>query len=128
MSEYLFTYGTLRPDRAPAEIAATARALRGVGTGRIRGVVYDLGEYPGAVLDAGAAEVDGTIFELPDDPGILGLLDAYEEFDPGAPEASLFVRELHPVMLDKGGTLTCWVYVYNRAAAGARVVRGGRWF
>ncbi|HEV2325036.1 MAG TPA: gamma-glutamylcyclotransferase family protein [Terracidiphilus sp.] len=128
MSEYLFTYGTLRPGRAPAEIAAAVRTLRVVGTGRIRGTLYDLGEYPGAVLDADAAEIDGTVFELPDVPGILGLLDAYEEFDPGGPEASLFVRELHPVMLDTGGTLTCWVYVYNRAPAGARVVCGGRWF
>lgn len=127
MSEYLFTYGTLRPGRAPAEINAVVAKLRVVGTGRIRGVLYDFGDYPGAVLLATTtAEIEGTIFELPDDAEILRQLDAYEEFDPGAPEASLFVRELHEVRLDSGGTLMGWIYVYNRDPAGAPIAAGGQ--
>lgn len=124
MSEYLFTYGTLRPGRAPAGIAAAMAKLRVLGAGRVRGVLYDFGLYPGAILDAGAAmEIEGTVFELPEEPGVLRQLDAYEEFNPDAPESSLFLRELHAVKLDSGGTLTCWVYVYNRDPAGARAAR-----
>ena len=126
MSEYLFTYGTLRPGRAPAEINAVMAKLRVVGAGRVRGLLYDLGAYPGAVLDPAAAEFEGTVFELPDDPEILHQLDAYEEFDPAAPQATLFVRELHAVTLDSGGTLMGWIYVYNRDPAGAPIVAGGQ--
>ena len=125
MSEYLFTYGTLRPGRAPGEINAVMAKLRVVGAGRLRGLLYDLGAYPGAVLDPAAAEFEGTVFELPDGAEILPQLDAYEEFDPGAPE-SLFVRELHAVTLDSGGTLMCWIYVYNRDPAGAPIIAGGQ--
>ncbi len=114
MSQYLFTYGTLQPGRAPQEIAATVAQLRVVGTGRVRGVLYDCGEYPGAVLDADAPEIVGTVVELPEDAPILRELDEYEEFDPRAPESSLFVREMHGVALDSGDTLTCWIYLYNR--------------
>lgn len=126
MSEYLFTYGTLQPDRAPVEIASAVRRLRSVGTGRVHGVLYDLGEYPGAVLDDDAGEIEGTVFKLPESPGILKQLDAYEEFDPGAPESSLFVRGLYPIELDSGGTLTCWMYVYNRDPAGSRPIQRGQ--
>lgn len=126
MSEYLFSYGTLRPGRAPAEIAAAVGRLRVIGSGRVRGVLYDFGDYPGAVLDEGApGEIEGTVYELPEDADILRQLDAYEEFDPDAPESSLFARELHLVRLESGGTQMCWVYVYNRDPAGAAVMRHG---
>jgi gamma-glutamylcyclotransferase (GGCT)/AIG2-like uncharacterized protein YtfP len=124
VTEYLFAYGTLQPGPAPAEIAAAVAGLRIVGAGRVRGVLYDLGAYLGAVLDAGApANIKGTVFALPDPAGILSELDAYEEFDPTTPETSLFVRELHAVKLDSGATLMCWIYLYNRDPAGARVLR-----
>ena len=58
-------------------------------------------------------EIAGTVFQLPNDPDVLCALDAYEEFDPDAPGSSLFLRVLHPVALTKGGTLQCWIYVYN---------------
>jgi gamma-glutamylcyclotransferase (GGCT)/AIG2-like uncharacterized protein YtfP len=127
MTEYLFSYGTLQPGRAPAEIAAAVARLRPVGAGRIRALLYDFGRYPGAILDAEEpAETEGVVFELPDDADLLRQLDAYEEFTPGAPESSLFVRELHAVRLDSGGTLMCWIYLYNRNPAGAREVRSER--
>ena len=126
MSEYLFVYGTLQPGRAPVEISAVVRALRSVGAGRVRGVLYDLGEFPGAVLDEhGDSEVEGTVFELPEEPTALRRLDGYEEFDPDAPEGSLFRRVSHAVRLDTGKMLSCWIYVYNRDPTGMRVLSGG---
>jgi gamma-glutamylcyclotransferase (GGCT)/AIG2-like uncharacterized protein YtfP len=131
VSEYLFTYGTLRPGRAPKQIAASVAEMRLLGAGHVRGILYDLGQYPGAVLDAdiaeenvsAAARIEGFVFELPPGPDILRKLDEYEEFDPASPESSLFIRILHPVKLDSGATLMCWVYVYNRDPAGAPTVR-----
>jgi len=114
MSAYLFVYGTLLPAHAPADIAPVVSMLRPIGEGSVNGVLYDLGEYPGAVLDPSSSfQITGTVFQLPDDPSVLRALDAYEEFDPDTPGASLFLRVLQPVALTKGGTLQCWIYVYN---------------
>jgi gamma-glutamylcyclotransferase (GGCT)/AIG2-like uncharacterized protein YtfP len=125
VSEYLFVYGTLQPGRAPAEIAPAVEKFRRLGRGRVRGVLLDLGEYPGAILDpAAASEVEGTVFELPAAADILRDLDTYEEFNPEAPAGSLFLRVSCPVTLEGDEILHCWMYVYNRDPAGARVLSG----
>lgn len=120
----LFVYGTLHPDRAPRAIADAARRLRPVGDAIIRGRLLDLGEYPGLVLadparpDHGSAseskfeEVAGEVFEVPD-LATLATLDAYEDFRPNDPDASLFLRVKAAVTMSGGRELTCWVYIYN---------------
>ncbi len=115
MADKLFIYGTLHPDHAPREIYDVVKTLRHLGKGTIRGKLYDLGEYPGAVLEKGTTErVQGAVFELPDDPGTLASLDQYEDFLPGHPENSLFVRSKTTVTLADGSQKRCWVYFYNR--------------
>ena len=126
MSAYLFVYGTLQLARVPGEIAQVVSRLRPIGKGYANGVLYDLGEYPGAVLDPDSkSRIAGTVFQLPDDPNVLSTLDAYEEFDPDAPGTSLFIRVSHPVALSTGGTLQCWVYVYNRNPGSSPIFSGG---
>jgi hypothetical protein len=51
MSDYLFVYGTLQPGVAPREIADAVEELKVIGNATVRGVLYDLGEFPGAVLN-----------------------------------------------------------------------------
>lgn len=114
MTDHLFAYGTLQPGRAPAEIAAAVERLRPVGEGFVRGALYDLGDYPGAVLDPSSHQkIAGTVFQLPEDANILRQFDQYEGFTPGAQETSLFLRTRCPVALASGRTLECWIYVYN---------------
>ncbi len=126
MIDYLFTYGTLHPGHAPDEIAAAVKELRPVGRGFVHGALYDLGDYPGAVLDPSSAQrISGTVFRLPEDAEILRQIDEYEGFDPNAPERSLFLRTRHPVALETGRTLQCWVYVCNRKPEPARVLSHG---
>jgi gamma-glutamylcyclotransferase (GGCT)/AIG2-like uncharacterized protein YtfP len=126
MSAYLFAYGTLQPEYAPPAIAHVVARLRLVGNGFASGVLYDLGGYPGAVPDPSSNErIRGVVLQLPDDASVLRELDAFEEFYPDAPERSPFLRILHPVVLATGGTLQCWVYVYNRNPASARILPDG---
>ncbi len=125
MTKYLFSYGTLLPDQAPAKIAPVVRRMRRVGRGKVRGWLYDLGDYPGAVLNKTGSVIFGQVFELPDKPDILGKLDQYEGFDPDDPDRSLFLRKRSLVSLDGGKKRWCWIYVYNRPPAGASTLRGG---
>ena len=113
MSELLFIYGTLHPDRAPGEIASVVRRLTSVGRATVHARLFDLGEYPGIVLDANAAAVSGELFVVPDEV-TLAALDAYEDYRPDDSAASLFLRTEAVATLDDGVDMSCWVYVYNR--------------
>ena len=126
MTEYLFLYGTLLPERAPDELASVVRRFRSVGHGHIRGRLYDFGDFPGAILDpSSGATIQGQLVQLPPGRALLRLLDRYEEFNPSKPKASLFVRKKADVKLSNGRSVKGWVYVYNRDPGDAPIVRGG---
>ena len=128
MSQYLFAYGTLQPGLAPTKVARAAAKLRPVGEGFVRGVLYDLGGYPGAVADPSAkGRIIGTVMELPEDEGVFERLDRYEGFDPEAPESSEYIRERQSVELKAGGTVECWFYRYNRKPRDGTQVESGAW-
>ena len=129
MSDYLFVYGTLSPERAPADVREAVSRMKSIASGAMNGDLYDLGEYPGAVSNVNARNVvRGQVYRLPTDKGVLQKLDAYEEYDPGDIKNSLFVREERPIVLDDGRELTCWVYLYNRSPEKARPIPGGNYF
>jgi gamma-glutamylcyclotransferase (GGCT)/AIG2-like uncharacterized protein YtfP len=65
MPEYLFVYGTLLPGVGPIRLRELTRRLRPVGLATVRGRLYDLGAYPGVVVDAVGDEVAGYVYELP---------------------------------------------------------------
>lgn len=126
MRDYLFIYGTLLPEYAPNEIADTVRRLSYVGPAYVHGRLYDLGEYPGVILDASSqTKISGHLFRLPQDQSVLKSLDSYEEFEPGNLEESLFVRKQTTVTLDEGRAIQCWIYVYNRDPGAAPLVLSG---
>jgi len=127
MSDFLFAYGTLQSGLAPAHVAPFVAKLIPIGEGFVNGVVYDLGGHPGAVLNHSSQQrIIGIVYQLPEDASVLAEFDAYEEFDPAAPARSPFIRALHPVALNTGGTLQCWVYVYNQDPGSAPIIPGGK--
>lgn len=126
MREYLFLYGTLMPGECDNEVAPIVKRLRPVGTARVPGRLYDLGEYPGAVVDPSAdTSVRGELVELPRNQAVFDALDRYEEFDPLNPSKSLFVRKKARVTLADGRKFESWIYVYNRHPGDAPLVQGG---
>jgi len=127
MSDHLFVYGTLQAGLGPSQIAHGVERLNFVGRATVRGILYDFGHYPGAVLDPSSERIiSGVVLQLPEDPSLLALLDQYEEFDPAAPESSQFLRVRETVRLESGGELKCWIYVYNRNPGSAPVLAEGR--
>lgn len=128
MTDYLFAYGTLQPGLVPASMSEVARKLAPIGKGFVRGVLYDLGPYPGAVADANSkTRVTGTVLRLPPDECVLELLDAYEGFDPKSPETSEYVRERQTVELADGISVECWFYRYNLPVSASQIIESGAW-
>jgi gamma-glutamylcyclotransferase (GGCT)/AIG2-like uncharacterized protein YtfP len=123
----LFVYGTLRPGLPAAARAPHSRALCSHGLATLPGRLFDLGDYPGAVLDAAAAtRVVGEIAHLDLRVATLDALDRYEGFDPLRPERCLFRRERwRASALAAGEPIECWVYVFAGDVAGRPEIEGG---
>ena len=125
LKQYLFAYGTLA-ENAPQEIAGAVNQLKSVGDGFIFGRLYDLGEYPGAVLDQSKwHKVFGKVFEMPRGDSLLERLDNYEGFDPRRPATSLFVRRRTTINRHNQRTLTGWVYEYQGDVSSAPLIKSG---
>ena len=124
---FLFVYGTLL--RGSASVESWQRRVQAefAGRGRIKGKLYDLGEYPGAIADAEQV-VRGEVYELrsPDDAvKILDELDEYEGYFPLRPKKSLFVRRVTSVVMDDGGNTKAWVYFFNGPVDENDLIPGG---
>jgi gamma-glutamylcyclotransferase (GGCT)/AIG2-like uncharacterized protein YtfP len=116
--QLLFVYGTLRPGLAEAA-GHLVDDLERAGTATVRGLLFDLGEYPGMV--AGDGIVHGELLRV-DDAARLAALDEYEGCGGPGP---LFERHRTTVRLDTGEELTAWAYFYVRSVAGKERVPGG---
>lgn len=97
----------------------------------VRGRLYDLGAYPGAVPAARRDErIRGQVLELRDAERILPWLDRYEGYDPRVPRKSLYLRERVRVTpeADAGPAATpteAWIYWLNQRPAGRRLIVSG---
>lgn len=131
---YFFFYGTLLDgsDNVVARSihAKLTRLGQATATGSLYGVPDPEGWFP--ALLPGTGTVDGGLYLA--GPGFgesdLARMDAYEDCEPLAPEASLYRREPMPV-LGSHGRVEAQVYLFNRPLpAGSRVIPGGnfrRW-
>lgn len=118
----LATYGTLmRAFGGPGRLGVDAR-VSFVAPCRFAGVLYDLGQFPGAV--PGDGTVHGELFRL-HDPQVWAVLDRYEGYDTEREEDALFVRRR--VSLQGPPDRTAWVYWFNGDPGGRPQVASGRW-
>jgi gamma-glutamylcyclotransferase (GGCT)/AIG2-like uncharacterized protein YtfP len=125
MSDLLFVYGSLRPAAGHPHGRRLAAEATALGVGSVAGRLYDLGDYPGLVLEAGPERVRGEVFRLAAGSPLWPLLDAYEAGDAMNPE---FVRTRAVVTLAcDGARLDCALYVYRGSVAGRAQVLGGDW-
>jgi len=128
MTTHLFFYGTLIPQFAPPHLRETLAGCKLVGEAWMRGTLYNLGNFPGAVLDdASPDKIFGRVYSAPDDDQLLAALDLYEGYDPASPATSQYLRQRREAVLAGGEKLACWVYHYNGNIAGVPFVPGGRW-
>ncbi len=126
MKEYLFVYGTLMNEFAPTEVAETMTRLKYLGDGFVYGRLYDLGEYPGAILGKKTeSKIFGRVYQLPPDSSILQKLDDYEEFSPHQSSPNLFVRKKTLIVLKDGRRIRGWIYEYNRNIKSSTLIKSG---
>lgn len=124
-TRFVFVYGTLMKGFEDDWQKSAGASF--VGRGKIKGKLYDLDEYPGAVCAPRNSQdfVNGELYELRDPTAATRILDDYEEFLPLLPDKSLFVRAAVPVWLEDRRREHAWVYFYNRPVDKARLIASG---
>ena len=118
MNKHLvFVYGTLRQGgmRAMPHIFPDAKFI---GQANLSGSLYDLGAYPGLLVDESNSLVIGEVYEI--DDGILNKLDDIEA-------ASSYWRKQVEVSLDNR-RMMCWVYAPDSKLHPQRIlITSGDW-
>ncbi len=122
--EYLILYGSLITGESAHSSLNLDKALRLIGERKIKGQLYDLGEYPGLVL--GEGEVQAELYLVVDKSSILKL-DEYEEYDRHKKEKSLFWRTTMRVPLNSKVTVDAWIYFYNQSIEDKAQIISGSW-
>ncbi|WP_183572031.1 gamma-glutamylcyclotransferase family protein [Mucilaginibacter sp. X5P1] len=111
-SNYLFVYGTLL-DAGNKFAAYLTNNCSFYTKGKLKGRLYDIGEYPGAVADSNSPDyVYGSIVSINNPITVLKQLDDYEGFGADQQQPNLFIREIKAIETE-GGFIDCWVYLYN---------------
>ena len=111
-ADYIFFYGTLMrafPLRARVGIDGW---LEYVGDGRVPGLLFDLGTYPGLVVDA-SSEVCGEVYKILNPVELFTHIDPIEDYRVMAPHEGQYIRQTMNATLDDGREKTVWCYVYN---------------
>ncbi|MDA1273787.1 MAG: gamma-glutamylcyclotransferase [Verrucomicrobia bacterium] len=124
---YVSVYGSLRRDTA-GKIHPLLEPAEFLGSGWFAGTLYDLGEFPGAIVTQNLSrKVKVEIYRLLSPETAWAGLDEYEDCDPARKSDALFHRTILAVELDSGGQLSTWVYLYNRSTETLSPIQSGDW-
>jgi pyruvate carboxylase len=108
-------YGTLRKGVDIPINKKIAKDLEWVGVGSVKGSLYDIGNYPGAVNDRSASVIKGDVFKLLDPIKTLEILDKYERFYPDNLSKSDYIRKDEMIELESGEQIIAGIYWYNQS-------------
>jgi len=122
--DHIFFYGTLMrmfPLRARAGIDDW---LEYVGNGRVPGVLFDLGSYPGLVVDS-CSQVCGEVYRVIDPVKLFARVDPMEDYRAATPKEGQYVRQTMNSILEDGRVVIVWCYVYNQPLPSSGRIEGG---
>lgn len=123
----LFVYGSLRSGFKSPAYDYISRYFQFVSDGKVRGYLYDLGEYPAALPTTDDAFIVGELYVARDRGQfeyVIAQLDDYEGVTPEPGESPLYNRILSEVETEKG-TVNAWVYWYNGNITDRPIVESG---
>ena len=113
----VFVYGTLRRGSAQA-MSIRFPGARFVADAKVSGSLFDLGAYPGLLVDDSNSLVIGEVYEVNDES--LGKLDDFEA-------SSHYWRKQVKISLG-AHTKKCWIYAPNpEAFSRDKLIPSGDW-
>lgn len=113
--QQLFVYGSLRSGFNHPAYAYISTHFTLLGSAKVRGKLYDLGDYPAAIPTSEDIYIHGELYQLKEEQEFswaIAQIDDYEGVNPEPGEAALYKREL-TTAYSKGQTTMAWIYWYN---------------
>jgi len=124
MNDKLFVYGTLLDEDNQYGIYLRDNSSF-YAKGRLKGKLYHLGEYPGAVLGEDN-DIYGIVLQMDNPAEALSLIDIYEGFGDDQPQPNEFTRVLTEAETD-AGPVECWIYLYDLPTDKSTLIPNGRY-
>lgn len=126
-SHKIFVYGSLRKGFHHPAYQYISDYFNFEGPARVRGLLYDLGEFPAALPTLTDHFIIGELYQMKN-PGefnwAIGQLDDYEGVDPEVGEIPLYRRDLATVYCN-GYTAEAWIYWYCGDVTGYPAIASG---
>ncbi len=123
----LFVYGSLRSGfRSPA-YEYISRYLDLVGEAKVKGKLFDLGEYPAAKPTDENKFIIGELYKIRNEKEFawaIGQLDDYEGVHVGFDETQLYKRDITEIHIDDKIT-NAWIYWYQGDVDDKPVIESG---
>ncbi|MEN9684843.1 MAG: hypothetical protein RLZZ28_629 [Bacteroidota bacterium] len=126
-SGQLFVYGSLRSGFHHPAYAYISRYFTLIGNAQIKGLLFDMGEYPAAVPAADNNFILGELYQINhmnEFSWAMAQLDDYEGLNTEADETPLYRREIADVYRDNQ-VVKAWVYWFNGSVAGKPKIASG---
>jgi gamma-glutamylcyclotransferase (GGCT)/AIG2-like uncharacterized protein YtfP len=123
----LFVYGSLRSGFRHPAYEYISRYFTLVGDAKVKGYLYDMGNYPVAVPTKDDAFIVGELYVLNNENEFswaLAQLDDYEGVNAEEGETPHYRREPATVFLNDAET-DAWIYWYNGDITGQPIVSSG---
>jgi gamma-glutamylcyclotransferase (GGCT)/AIG2-like uncharacterized protein YtfP len=126
-SHYVFVYGSLRRGFQSAAYEYISRYFNFFGEAKVKGKLFDLGEYPGAVPTQEDSFIKGELYIVKTDSEFswaIAQLDDYEGVLVEPNEKPLYRREIADIYLNDA-IVPAWIYWYNGNVSDKPVVKSG---
>jgi gamma-glutamylcyclotransferase (GGCT)/AIG2-like uncharacterized protein YtfP len=123
----LFVYGSLRKGFQNPVFNYIHDYFDFVGNARVKGLLYDMGDYPAAVPSQDERFIVGELYSIkhPDEfAWAIGQLDDYEGISPEPGEQASYRRELVTVYVENR-PVKAWIYWYAGDVSGKPMVASG---
>ncbi|MEO5563371.1 MAG: gamma-glutamylcyclotransferase family protein [Chitinophagaceae bacterium] len=124
---HLFVYGSLRSGFHSPAYEYISRFFDLVSEGKVRGKLYDMGEYPAALPTKEDSFIIGELYAIkrgPEFSWAIGQLDDYEGVTPEPGEEQLYRREIAEIFINDK-TVPAWIYWYNGSVEGRPAITSG---
>ncbi len=123
----LFVYGSLRSGFHSAAYEYISRFFTFTGEAKVKGVLYDMGEYPAAVPTTEDKFIVGELYSITNEAEFswaIGQLDDYEGVAAEDDEEKLYYRDLADILINDSIT-RAWMYWYNGDVSGRPQIESG---
>jgi len=126
-SRYVFVYGSLRSGFQSTAYEYISRYFNFFGEAKVKGKLFDLGEYPGAVPTQEDSFIKGELYIVKNENEFswaIAQLDDYEGVIVEPNEKPLYRREIADIYVNDA-IVPAWIYWYNGNVSDKPVINSG---